>query len=69
MDEGLLEKRHGLGMFVRSGAREKVLAARRRTLANDFIRPLLDEARALGLTGLQLLVQLAIWRALRNPWD
>ncbi|MFH0412244.1 GntR family transcriptional regulator [Corynebacterium sp. L4756] len=50
VDEGLLEKRRGLGMFVIEGAREKVRAARREALAATFIRPLLDEARALGLS-------------------
>lgn len=47
--EGLLEKRRGLGMFVVTGARDKVLARRRAALAGEFIRPLLTEARALGI--------------------
>lgn len=47
--DGLLEKRRGLGMFVVPGARDKVLARRRAALAEEFIRPLLAEARALGL--------------------
>ena len=47
--DGLLEKRRGLGMFVVPGARGMVLARRRSALAADFIRPLLAEARALGI--------------------
>ncbi|AYJ33934.1 GntR family transcriptional regulator [Corynebacterium xerosis] len=47
--DGLLEKRRGLGMFVVPGARGMVLARRRSALAADFIRPLLTEARALGI--------------------
>ena len=54
VEEGLLEKRRGLGMFVVDGAREKVRAARRESLAAEFIRPLLDEAQALGLTDAEL---------------
>ena len=54
VDEGLLEKRRGLGMFVVHGAREKVRATRRENLAANFIRPLLDEARALGLSDAEL---------------
>lgn len=54
VEEGLLEKRRGLGMFVVSGAREKVRAARREQLAASFIRPLLEEARALGLSDAEL---------------
>ena len=53
-DEGLLEKRRGLGMFVLPGAREQVLSARREALADKFIRPLLNEARALGLSDAEL---------------
>lgn len=37
-------------MFVLPGAREQVLRARREALADKFIRPLLDEARALRLS-------------------
>lgn len=54
VEEGLLEKRRGLGMFVVDGARETVRAARRESLAAEFIRPLLDEAQALGLTDADL---------------
>lgn len=53
-EEGLLEKHRGLGMFVVDGAREKVRAARREQLAASFIRPLLEEARALGLSDSEL---------------
>ena len=47
--EGLLEKRRGLGMFVVPGARDTVLAKRQADFAATFIRPLLAEARLLGL--------------------
>lgn len=48
-EQGLLEKRRGLGMFVLPGARRQIQTERRKALAVDFIRPLLREARALGL--------------------
>src|SRR5690625_6033479 len=38
VDEGLLEKRRGLGMFVVHGAREKVRATRRENLAASLDR-------------------------------
>ena len=41
-------------MFVLPGAREKVLRTRREALADKFIRPLLNEARALGLSDAEL---------------
>jgi GntR family transcriptional regulator len=49
VDEGLLEKRRGLGMFVSAGAREKALEQeRKRFLANEWPTVLL-RARTLGL--------------------
>lgn len=54
VDQGLLEKRRGLGMFVVRGAREQIHGERRRALAAEFIRPLLREATALGLSDREL---------------
>ncbi|QGU06540.1 HTH-type transcriptional repressor YtrA [Corynebacterium occultum] len=53
-EQGLLEKRRGLGMFVLPGAREQIQGERREALAADFIRPLLKEARALDLGDAEL---------------
>ena len=49
-EEGLLEKRRGLGMFVLDGARENILRTRRKHFSERFIRPLLAEAQAIGLS-------------------
>lgn len=46
-DAGLLEKRRGIGMFVASGARERVLDERRRLFAERYVGPMLAEARRL----------------------
>lgn len=54
-DEGLLEKRRGLGMFVTPEARDHVQKQRRSALREDFIAPLLAEARALGLSQTELI--------------
>lgn len=54
VDQGLLEKRRGLGMFVVTGAREQIHRERHQALAADFIRPLLREAAALGLSDREL---------------
>ena len=50
VDDHVLEKRRGLGMFVREGAREKVRHQRQESLREDFIVPLLKEGAALGLS-------------------
>ena len=50
VDEGLLEKRRGLGMFVRPGARQKIMERRKDNFYNDYIKKLLVEAGKLGIT-------------------
>ncbi len=50
VDQEILYKRRGIGMFVAAGARAKLRERRREQFANQFVRPLLDEARKLGMT-------------------
>ena len=59
VDEGILYKRRGIGMFVAPGAREKILAKRRSAFAQGHIVPLLAEARSLGITKEELLTQMS----------
>jgi DNA-binding transcriptional regulator YhcF (GntR family) len=49
MDDGLLEKRRGIGMFVASGARERLLARRRSDFTQHYVEPMLAEAGRLGI--------------------
>lgn len=49
VDEGLLYKKRGLGMFVSPGAREQLRARRQESFYLDYIIPLLKEAARLGL--------------------
>ncbi len=49
VDKGVLYKRRGIGMFVASGARERLLEERRAAFADRYLEPLLAEARKLGL--------------------
>jgi DNA-binding transcriptional regulator YhcF (GntR family) len=48
-DEGLLEKRRGIGMFVADGARKQLLARRRAEFAERYIAPMRAEAARLGI--------------------
>ena len=43
-DDGLVEKRRGIGMFVAAGARTRLLAQRRQQFAERFVEPLVAEA-------------------------
>ena len=49
VDLGVLVKRRGIGMFVAEGAREGIIAERGQRFVDDYVRPLLIEAEALGL--------------------
>ena len=49
VDEAVLEKRRGIGMFVASGAREQLRAGRRKRFAEQYLDPMLAEAKRLGI--------------------
>jgi GntR family transcriptional regulator len=49
IDEGLVEKRRGIGMFVAVGARTRLLAERRKQFAERYVAPLVAEASRLGI--------------------
>ena len=49
VDDGLLEKRRGVGMFVVDGARSRVLDRRRDRFTEQYLAPMLAEARRLGI--------------------
>ena len=49
IDEGILYKRRGVGMFVALDARERLLADRRKRFFADVVEPVLAEARVLGI--------------------
>jgi DNA-binding transcriptional regulator YhcF (GntR family) len=48
-DDGLLDKRRGVGMFVATGARERLLERRRQTFAQRYVAPMVAEATRLGI--------------------
>src|SRR5580698_1237811 len=54
-DDGLLEKRRGIGMFVTTGARQRLLARRRAEFTQRYVDPLLSEAARLGIDTDELL--------------
>jgi GntR family transcriptional regulator len=54
-DEGLLEKRRGIGMFVATGSRATLLARRRAGFTGRYVEPLLTEATRLGIDSDELI--------------
>lgn len=59
VDDGILYKKRGIGMFVATGARAVLMGRRREDFYEQFLRPLAREARKLGIDGAQLAAMLA----------
>lgn len=55
VDEGILYKKRGIGMFVAGGAKEKIAARRRERFFDDYVKSLLREAKSLGITREELI--------------
>ena len=49
VDDGLIYKKRGVGMFVSPGAKEHLLERRRTEFYEKYIRSLLEEAERLGI--------------------
>jgi len=58
VDAGVLYKKRGIGMFVATGARTRIMNARREQFHTDFIEPLLAEAAKLGIDRAQLITMI-----------
>jgi DNA-binding transcriptional regulator YhcF (GntR family) len=61
VDEGILYKKRGIGMFVAPGAQAKLRQRRRDQFADRYLRPLVMEASKLGLTIAELKDMIDRW--------
>jgi DNA-binding transcriptional regulator YhcF (GntR family) len=59
VDEGILYKKRGIGMFVATGARALLLDRRREEFFRQYVQPLAREARKLGISKEQLAQMLS----------
>lgn len=50
VENGVLYKKRGVGMFVAEGARSKLLETRRDGFVEGYLKPMLEEAKKLDLT-------------------
>lgn len=50
VDEGILFKKRGIGMFVAEGARETLLQNRKASFVDDYVVGLVKEAEKLGIS-------------------
>ena len=50
VDEGILYKQRGIGMFVSGGAKEMIKDKRKKSFFNDYVKAMLEEAKSLGIS-------------------
>lgn len=55
VDENILYKKRGIGMFVSSGGKQKIINKRKQNFYKDFVIPLANEARNLNITQDELI--------------
>src|SRR5215467_4701756 len=65
VDDGILYKRRGIGMFVSPGAQSKLRHRRREQFSDQFLHPLLLEAHKLGLTTDEIKSMIDTWEKAR----
>lgn len=54
VEEGILFKKRGIGMFVAEGAREKLIQKRKDAFLDNFVVGLVQEANKLGISNQEL---------------
>ncbi len=55
VDEGILYKKRGIGMFVAKGAKRQITEKRKKNFYEDYVKSLLAEAKSLGISRQELV--------------
>ena len=55
VDEGILYKKRGIGMFVKNGAKEVINKNRKEQFYDHYVKALMEEARTLGISKEELI--------------
>ena len=59
VEEGILYKKRGIGMFVTEGAKAAIMKKRKEHFFDDYIKGLLSEAASLGISRKELIEMIA----------
>ena len=65
VDEGILYKKRGIGMFVATGAKEAIRKKRREHFFENYVKDMLTEAANLGISKEELIEMIA-WKQGEN---
>ena len=58
VDEGILYKKRGIGMFVATGAKRQITEKRKKNFYEDYVKSLLAEAKSLGISRRELITMI-----------
>ncbi|HIU02354.1 MAG TPA: GntR family transcriptional regulator [Candidatus Onthocola gallistercoris] len=58
VDEGILYKKRGIGMFVADGAKQMIVSKRKKSFYDTYIKSLLQEAEGLGITKQEVIAMI-----------
>ena len=58
VDEEILYKKRGIGMFVSTGAKQKIMEKRKKNFYDDYVKSLMAEAQSLGITKKELIAMI-----------
>lgn len=58
VDEGILYKKRGIGMFVAEGAKAQIINKRRDAFYDNYVKSLLEEAKSLGISSDELVAMI-----------
>ena len=58
VDDGILYKKRGIGMFVATGSQARLAKKRRDQFEAEYVQPLIAEANKLGVTQAQLVTMI-----------
>lgn len=55
VEEGILFKKRGIGMFVAEGAKQTLMGQRKEAFVDNYVRGLIQEAKKLGITQTEII--------------
>lgn len=68
VEEGILYKKRGIGMFVSEGAKNKLMKKRRRAFSDEYVLPLVQEASKLGIETNEIIDLINQIKGSENQW-
>jgi Predicted transcriptional regulators len=58
VDEGIIYKKRGIGMFVAAGSKEKIIAKRKEDFYEKYVVTMVEEAKKLGINQNDIITML-----------